>query len=1023
MPRRRAVKKEEDNSDRSVVPDLSAFAKSSKTRKCKTKKVSEYFSADSDTDNHLGNNTSEIPKLDGPYEKRGTIASKVKKLNQNNLVETGKNEVNEQISGDNNNRSRGRKRKSDDVQVKKTSQVNDANCANTKEGVVKSGQLKESKRKKKNAAKKLTVVEETDKHLENKTTRRKKRTADVDDLEITKPKRTRGKSSVKDGIAVVGNKRSERNKPKETIVKIARKNIPVEVESDDESDDDFMDVTDSKDMNKDESDDDFDEVDSLPDHVGGFTAKTELNFDAPLPKSVDHSDAMAVLLHMEGEIMPSSNQPIPAIPSTSKSHARSVKGQTRPKKDRKVSGKSPDVDEDVEEMEDSSEESEEEWEDVKDHHTSPKKSQLPNGPVEIILEAPVLHKKKKKKGFDLETYFRRQINKFKKELAIDIHKVHLMCLLARCQYLNSLCQEETIRAQAFSIVMVTKELQLPAPAKCNENQIARAVVWMKSNKKYLTEVFGESFQPETSHLNTVLICVVLLRQIGLLTRLVTSLQPLPLKECSAKGKAAKSGKRNSTDGKRSTKEKLEVRKETKKKKGKKKKVESDSSPELSDSDFEEDSLPEKSKKLRRQTSGSKNRSLLPTNDVDGNTACDHWVEVFVAKEQKWLSIDGESLQVKKPYELENRVTPPLAYVIGISQDGHIKDVTARYASQWLTETRKLRVDRDWWGETLAPYSSQDKQADEQEDQQMAASLQQQPMPTSVGAFKSHPLYVLRRHLLKFEAIYPDSAIPVGYIRGEPVYARECVHVLHSRENWLKEGRAVRLAEEPYKFVKSRPKWNKPKNDPEAKDLEIFGKWQTEVYIPPPAVDGKVPRNAHGNVEMFLPSMLPAGTVHLKPFPALNRIARKLDIDCAPAMIGWDNHCGFSHPLMDGWIVCEEHKDILIAAWDEEQEIIREREQQKREKRVYENWRKLIRGLQIRERLKNKYDWEEESKPEDNKAVENKATDGLSVENDENAGKSDSQSQNTITPEKVSDVCNSWPQNRLTNAGKTVLAGK
>jgi hypothetical protein len=31
--------------------------------------------------------------------------------------------------------------------------------------------------------------------------------------------------------------------------------------------------------------------------------------------------------------------------------------------------------------------------------------------------------------------------------------------------------------------------------------------------------------------------------------------------------------------------------------------------------------------------------------------------------------------------------------------------------------------------------------------------------------------------------------------------------------------------------------------------------------------------------------------------------------------------------MDGWIVCEEYKDILLAAWDEEQEIIREKEQQ------------------------------------------------------------------------------------------------
>jgi len=70
---------------------------------------------------------------------------------------------------------------------------------------------------------------------------------------------------------------------------------------------------------------------------------------------------------------------------------------------------------------------------------------------------------------------------------------------------------------------------------------------------------------------------------------------------------------------------------------------------------------------------------------------------------------------------------------------HIKDVTARYASQWLTETRKNRVDRDWWGKTLEPYMSTDTRADEREDEQMASCLTQQPLPTSVGAFKNHPL--------------------------------------------------------------------------------------------------------------------------------------------------------------------------------------------------------------------------------------------------------------------------------------------
>lgn len=48
-----------------------------------------------------------------------------------------------------------------------------------------------------------------------------------------------------------------------------------------------------------------------------------------------------------------------------------------------------------------------------------------------------------------------------------------------------------------------------------------------------------------------------------------------------------------------------------------------------------------------------------------------------------------------------------------------------------------------------------------------------------------------------------------------------------------------------------------------KDLELFGLWQVEDYVPPKAENGKVPRNAFGNVELFKPSMLPKGTVYLQ----------------------------------------------------------------------------------------------------------------------------------------------------------------
>ena len=63
-------------------------------------------------------------------------------------------------------------------------------------------------------------------------------------------------------------------------------------------------------------------------------------------------------------------------------------------------------------------------------------------------------------------------------------------------------------------------------------------------------------------------------------------------------------------------------------------------------------------------------------------------------------------------------------------------------------------------------------------------------------------------------------------------------------------------------------------------------------------------------------------------PGLNKIARKLDIDCVPAMVGWEAHCGFSHPILDGFIVCTEFQDTLLDAWNRQQE-----EEEKKEREV------------------------------------------------------------------------------------------
>lgn len=40
----------------------------------------------------------------------------------------------------------------------------------------------------------------------------------------------------------------------------------------------------------------------------------------------------------------------------------------------------------------------------------------------------------------------------------------------------------------------------------------------------------------------------------------------------------------------------------------------------------------------------------------------------------------------------------------------------------------------------------------------------------------------------------------------------------------------------------------------------------------------------------------------------------MKIDCAPAVIGFEFHSGWSHPTFDGYVVCKEHEDLVIAGW-------------------------------------------------------------------------------------------------------------
>eukprot|EP00118_Oscarella_pearsei_P020268 m.218940 g.218940 ORF g.218940 m.218940 type:complete len:912 (+) comp39917_c0_seq2:96-2831(+) len=359
------------------------------------------------------------------------------------------------------------------------------------------------------------------------------------------------------------------------------------------------------------------------------------------------------------------------------------------------------------------------------------------------------------------------------------------------------------------------------------------------------------------------------------------------------------------------------------------------------------------KSLPRRPSRKKARKSKSSTKDDSGGVEKTWVEVYVESERRWICVCPALQCVDDIESIQENCSDRIDYVISVDNDGSVKDLTARYVSDWLTAARKRQVDSNWWKETLQPYKTSKTERDNEENQQIQACLEKLPFPTSIGEFKDHPLYVLKRHVLKKQALYPDDPPVLGYIKREAIFPREYVKPLCSRETWLKHGMAIKQRQIAYKRVKKPRKKNEPEHFRNEYGLELFGEWQVEKYKAPPAVNGKVPRNAFGNVDLLKPWMLPPGTVHIV-LPDIYRIARKLGIDCPKAHVSWDLKKGFIYPLFEGIVICKECESTLLEAYEREREELRKKASMKKEKVIYERWRKLVRGMTISVRLKKKY---------------------------------------------------------------------
>lgn len=138
-------------------------------------------------------------------------------------------------------------------------------------------------------------------------------------------------------------------------------------------------------------------------------------------------------------------------------------------------------------------------------------------------------------------------------------------------------------------------------------------------------------------------------------------------------------------------------------------------------------------------------------------------------------------------------------------------------------------------------------------------------------------------------------------------------------------------------------------DDEGTDTALYAVHQTIEYQPPPVVNGRVPRNVYGNLDVYVPSMIPAGGAQIV-HPECARAARLLGVDYAEAVTGFAFKGRHGTAIVDGAVVAAEFVTAI-------QEVITgfanesaQEEEARRSLEALRMWRRFLAGLRIRERI-------------------------------------------------------------------------
>ena len=283
---------------------------------------------------------------------------------------------------------------------------------------------------------------------------------------------------------------------------------------------------------------------------------------------------------------------------------------------------------------------------------------------------------------------------------------------------------------------------------------------------------------------------------------------------------------------------------------------------------------------------------------------------------------------------------------------------------------------DWFKTVLSSYEraySKRTAADDLEESKDLKPVKPEKKEKQGGeetlqGYKNSAEFVLQRHLRREEALGLNAKSVRSFTTGkgdkaqeEPVYLRKDVEICRTAESWHKEGRAIKEGEHPMKKVPVRAVTTNRKREVEEAERDggeklmqgMYARNQTDWIIPPPIENGVIPKNAFGNMDCYVPSMVPKGAVHI-PLRSTVKVCKRLGIDYAEAVTGFEFGKRMAVPIITGVVIAQENEKIVLEEWERDETERRIKEEGKREKQALGLWRKWLMGLRVIQRVKEEY---------------------------------------------------------------------